>query len=75
MKTEVQEIENTAPAENPPPATLRLMDLAARFRVSKKTIARHVEAGLLPPPDFYVGRFPHWKPAKIEEWIETKKCV
>lgn len=57
------------------PASLRLMDLAARFRVSIKTISRHVDQGLLPPPDFHVGRFPHWLPARIEEWIITRKIA
>ena len=57
------------------PFSFRKADLAARFRVCTKTIGRHVEQGLLPPPDFYVGRFPHWIPATIDAWIATKKCV
>jgi predicted DNA-binding transcriptional regulator AlpA len=56
-------------------ATVRISDLAKKFRVCNKTIGRHVDEGLLPPPDFYVGRFPHWKSANIERWIETKKRV
>ena len=65
----------TLPLESSEPATLRLSDMAKRFDVDKKTIGRHVDVGLLPPPDFYVWRFPHWKIASIEKWMETKKCV
>jgi predicted DNA-binding transcriptional regulator AlpA len=62
-------------SEDCQPATLRISALAKRFDVCKKTIGRHVEHGLLPPPDFYVGRFPHWKASNIEKWIEIKKHV
>jgi hypothetical protein len=58
-----------------PPFSFRMADLAARFRVCTKTIGRHVEQGLLPKPDFYVGRSPHWIPTTIDVWIATKKCV
>lgn len=77
MKAVTNEIENSVSAvpENPLLASLRLADLAARFRVCTKTISRHVDKKLLPPPDFYVGRFPHWLPAKIDEWIATRKIV
>ncbi len=77
MKVETNEVENNvsqAPG-NPQPASLRLVDLAARFRVCTKTIGRHVDKKLLPQPDFYVGRFPHWLPAKIDEWIATRKVI
>jgi predicted DNA-binding transcriptional regulator AlpA len=68
------EIAMPLPAKNSEQATLRISALAKRFGVCNKTIGRHVEDGLL-PPDFYVGRFPHWKSISIEKWIETKKIV
>jgi predicted DNA-binding transcriptional regulator AlpA len=55
--------------------TLRKSAMAEKFDVSTKTIGRHVECGLLPPPDFHVGRFPHWKITSVENWIETRKKI
>jgi hypothetical protein len=55
--------------------TLRKSAMAEKFDVCTKTIGRHVECGLLPPPDFYVGRFPHWKITSVENWIETRKKI
>ena len=55
--------------------TLRKSAMAKKFDVSTKTIGRHVECGLLPPPDFYVGRFPHWKIKNVENWVETRKKI
>lgn len=77
MSAVTDEMVNNVPGvrRNGEPASLRLTDLAARFRVCPKTIGRHVDKGLLPQPDFYVGRFPHWLPAKIDEWIATRKVV
>jgi predicted DNA-binding transcriptional regulator AlpA len=63
------------PVESPCPKTLRKSALAKRFDVCTRTIKRHVEEGLLPPPDFYVGRFPHWIESNIDRWIKTKKLV
>ena len=62
-------------ADNSAPDTMRISGLAKRFDVCKKTIARHVDHGLLPQPDFHVGRFPHWKVSSIDHWIETRKQV
>jgi hypothetical protein len=44
----------------------RRADLAARYQVDLRTVANMVADGRLPPPDFYLGRFPIWHFESIE---------
>jgi predicted DNA-binding transcriptional regulator AlpA len=81
MNGEIENIENaipqttTLPPENSQPKTLRRAALAKMFGVCPKTIRRHLDKKILPQPDFYVGRFPHWKLSSILNWIETRKMI
>jgi predicted DNA-binding transcriptional regulator AlpA len=60
---------------NAQPKLLRKAELAKQYDICTKTIDRHIEMGIFPPPDFHVGRFPHWKDSTIEHWIETRKQI
>jgi len=47
--------------------------VALRYNdVSKRTIDRRVEAGDLPPPAFYQGRFPLWDEAALDAHDEAR---
>jgi predicted DNA-binding transcriptional regulator AlpA len=75
MNAEVKFMENPVGQVAPLPLSLNKSQFAANYGVCTKTIDRHLEEGICPPPDFYVGRFPHWKISTIENWIETKKRI
>jgi len=44
----------------------RLSDLAARYRVTTRSVQNMVDDGRLPAPTFYNGRFPIWDHDVIE---------
>jgi len=44
----------------------RLGDLAARYRVTKRSVKNMVDDGRLPAPTFYNGRLPIWDHDVIE---------
>jgi len=52
-----------------PPTLLDINDLAARLRLSHRTIWRMRDKGTM-PPSFQVGKSVRWHAAAIDRWIE-----
>ena len=65
---------STAALESSPasPALLDINDLAARLRLSHRTIWRMRDRGIM-PPSFNVGKSVRWHADQIDAWI-TKGC-
>lgn len=56
----------------PPPGPRRLLtkqEVAAKLRVSVRTISRMMSAEDMPPP-VWLGRNPRWKEGDVDAWID-----
>jgi predicted DNA-binding transcriptional regulator AlpA len=53
------------------PAFIGLTDLAAHFKVSKRTILRWIAGGDIPEPLRAPGQCIRWRVAELNKWIEA----
>jgi excisionase family DNA binding protein len=47
---------------------LTISELAARLRLTTKTVRNHIRQGLLPPP-IKIGARYRWPQAQIDDWL------
>ncbi|HEV2294693.1 MAG TPA: helix-turn-helix domain-containing protein [Tepidisphaeraceae bacterium] len=50
-------------------------DWAARLQVSKRTIFRMVDEGVIPPYDFAVGKTKRWHISTYNKWVAARVGV
>jgi len=48
---------------------LTALDWAMRLQVSKRTIFRMIDEGIIPPYDFSVGKTRRWRVSTYEQWV------
>ncbi len=54
---------------------ITVADWAARLQVSKRTIFRMVDEGLIPPYDLAVGKTRRWPLSTYEKWVDARLGV
>lgn len=48
-------------------------DVAKIAGVRPGTVRQHIQRGVMPEPDGYLGRTPWWKRKTIEHWLATRR--
>lgn len=51
---------------------ITVADWAARLQVSKRTIFRMVDEGLIPPYDLAIGKTRRWHVSTYENWVADR---
>ena len=51
---------------------LTVADWAIRLQVSKRTIFRMIDEGIIPPYDFAVGKTRRWHESTYERWVASQ---
>lgn len=55
-----------------PPGTESIKTLAKRLDLTVRSVSSYLARGVLPEPDYRVGKSPLWKTETIEEWERTR---
>ncbi len=54
---------------------ITVADWAARLQVSKRTIFRMIDEGLIPPYDLAIGKTRRWHLSTYENWVAARLGV
>jgi excisionase family DNA binding protein len=48
-------------------------ELAARLKLSRRSLRRRLASGVIPPPDVRIGRAIRWRESTIARWLEEDR--
>ena len=51
---------------------IRVEDWAVRLQVSKRTVFRMIDEGIIPPYDFAMGKTKRWHRSTYENWVSER---
>ena len=56
-------------------AMVGMADIAAHEGVTYRTVQAWRRAGILPPPDFAVGKVVRWRHSTIQSWAKSRSAA
>lgn len=63
---------NSAPANSPLPALLRLPEVIGRIRLGRSSVYAMVQAGTFPAPIQLGERSVAWREDEVEAWLKSR---